>query len=428
MKKIQIIPTKLQGTIKVPPSKSMAHRAIICAALSQGESVIRGVDFSEDICATIEGMRALGASILKQKDTLMISGKNFSKGINPMIDCKESGSTLRFLIPISLVHNSNVHFIGKGQLGKRPLNSYYQIFKTQGICYTTQGELLDLTVEGVLKPGLFELEGNVSSQFISGLLFALPLLKGDSTIRLTTELESKAYIDLTLQMMRQFGIHIDEPDARTFVVKGNQVYKASNYEVEGDYSQAAFYAVASALGNKVGIKGLAMQSAQGDRVVLDLLKHMGCAIELTEESVEVIPKSLKAIRIDGSECPDIIPIITVAAALSEGVTTIVRAERLRIKECDRLYAIAKELGALGAKVEERQDGLLIEGVRELKGGCNVSSHNDHRIAMSIAIAATRCMSPIILEDYTCVKKSYLHFWDDYRLLGGVVKEATEDAE
>lgn len=430
MANLKINPRKLKGDVKIPPSKSMAHRAVICAALSDGISRISNIEFSDDIIATINAMKALGAIIDKEGDYLQIKGMNFSDTISTreferVVDCNESGSTLRFIIPISLVFEGVTRFIGKGNLGKRPLDTYYNIFDEQNIEYNYVKNELDLVVSGALKPGEFKVRGDISSQFITGLLFALPLLDGDSKIIITTELESKGYIDLTLSAMSDFGIEIINNDYKEFIIKGNQRYIARDYRVEGDYSQGAFFLVADALGSDINILDLKENSLQGDREVVDILERMGVKIQKNNYGIsgETIDK-LKSTIIDGAQCPDIIPILALAAALADGKTEIINSERLRIKECDRLSAVTSELNKLGAKIEEKKDGLVIEGVKELKGNVEVWSHKDHRIAMTLAIASTRCKEDIILKDYECISKSYPNFFEDFKELGGTFNECS----
>ena len=256
MADLQIEKSKLSGIVNVPPSKSMGHRAIICAALGCGTSKIYNIDYSDDMIATIEGMTSLGAVINKEKDYLEITGvfsEELRKNIkdNRTINCKESGSTLRFLVPISLLFDGKTKFIGEGNLGKRPLKTFYEIFDKQGIKYDYKDEILDLNIEGKIKADTFKVAGNVSSQFITGLLFTLPLLDGDSKIIITTEMESKGYIDLTLSCLNNFGIEIINNDYKEFIIKGKQKYQSRDYRVEGDYSQAAFFLSANALGSNV---------------------------------------------------------------------------------------------------------------------------------------------------------------------------------
>lgn len=425
MKTIEVQNNKLRGVVKVPPSKSMAHRAIICAALGSGVSIVENIDYSDDINATIDGMIALGAIIEKNNDKLTIRGafhNDSNKDTVRVIDCNESGSTLRFLVPIALLFSGMTKFIGRGNLGKRPLDTYYDIFKEQGIKYSNLDGKLNLLVKGSLSSGEYSLPGNISSQFITGLLFTLPLLEGDSKIIITTELESKGYIDLTLSCMKDFGIVIENKDYKEFIIKGNQNYISRNYRVEGDYSQGAFYLSANALGSEIEIVDLREDSLQGDKEAIDILERMGVRFNYGDKLSCEAPKELVSTLIDASQCPDIIPVISLVAALSKGRTEIINAGRLRIKECDRLKAVATELNKLGAKIEEKEEGLVIDGVNELEGGIEVWSWKDHRIAMTLAIAATRCKKPIIIKDYDCVAKSYPKFFEDYKKLGGIINE------
>ncbi|EHI97768.1 3-phosphoshikimate 1-carboxyvinyltransferase [Clostridium sp. DL-VIII] len=426
----KIYPKKLNGEVKIPPSKSMAHRAVICAALGDGVSKVTNIDYSDDIIATIEAMSSLGARITKKEEYLEVCGIKSPENIEVnlvkserLIDCNESGSTLRFLVPIAALFDGVNRFVGRGNLGKRPLDTYYNIFDEQNIKYSYKEGVLDLKTEGKLQSGEFKVKGNISSQFITGLLFTLPLLDGDSKILITTEMESKGYIDLTLSAMKDFGIEIINNNYEEFIIKGNQTYKSRDYRVEGDYSQGAFFFCADALLNNVILNDLKLDSLQGDKEVIDILTRMGLdIINKNNGLIGIANERLKATIIDGSQCPDIIPVVALVAALSTGTTEIINAGRLRIKECDRLAAVTSELNKLGAKIKEREDGLIIEGVKELKGGAEVWSHKDHRIAMTIAIASTVCKDPIVLKDYECVSKSYPQFWEDFKSLGGVFDE------
>lgn len=430
MGNFKINPTKLSGEVKIPPSKSMAHRAVICAALGNGMSKVTNIDYSDDIIATIEAMSALGAKITKKEDYLEVYGIKSPENIEAnkvkterTIDCNESGSTLRFLVPIAALFDGVNRFVGRGNLGKRPLDTYYNIFDEQNIKYSYKEGILDLKTEGRLQSGEFKVKGNISSQFITGLLFTLPLLDGDSKIIITTEMESKGYIDLTLSAMKDFGIEIINNNYQEFIIRGNQTYKSRDYRVEGDYSQAAFFFCADALSNNVILNDLKLDSLQGDKEVIDILTRMGVKIgDKSSGLIGTVSNGLKSTVIDGSQCPDIIPVVSLVAALSEGTTEIINAGRLRIKECDRLAAVTSELNKLGAKITEKEDGLIIQGVKELKGGVEVWSHKDHRIAMTIAIASTVCTEPIILKDYECVSKSYPQFWEDFKNVGGVFDE------
>ena len=418
---IKITPHQLSGGIAVPPSKSMAHRAIICASLAQGRSVITNIEYSKDIEATIGAMKSLGTMIFEHEDYLEIDGTTTFMKNQCEINCFESGSTLRFMVPISLVCENNLHFIGEGRLGKRPMQVYYDIFDQQGISYLYRENVLDLYVRGRMHGGEFHLPGDVSSQFISGLLFALPLMDEDSRIVMTSPVQSKGYIDLTLQMLDMFGIQIENHDYQELVIKGRQRYQPCDYRVEADFSQAAFYLVAGALNNQVCLQDLNNESYQGDKVVVDLLRQMGCQYTETTSGMCMHSNGLKAISIDGSQCPDIIPIMALACALSSGTSYIHHIGRLRIKECDRLKATVEVINQLGGQAIEMEDAMEITGVEKLQGG-QVSSYHDHRMAMMEAIASTVCLEPVIIDDEQCVEKSYPRFWEDFQQLGGVFDE------
>lgn len=411
MNSIVIKPSTLKGTVVAPPSKSISHRAIICAALSAGPCVIKNVMLSEDIKATIECIKLLGTQVNavgENEKTYRLTITRHSKAVScPVFDCVESGSTLRFIIPIAMAICGESTFTGSGKLCERPLRDYYKIFDNCSIPYSNDNGRLPLHVMGSLKNGSYSLSGNVSSQFISGLLMALPMLDGKSEIRITDELESKGYIDMTLKVMDDFGILVQNSAYKSFTIDGSSRYMPSDYVVEGDYSQAAFFLTAASIGNEVICEGLNPLSLQGDREITSILS--------------MYDSSCGPVTIDASQIPDLVPIISVRAALKDGVTThITHAARLRIKESDRLSSTATELARIGADVEELPEGLIIRGKQSLRGGACVDSWNDHRIAMALAVAATACENPIELTGYEAVRKSYPSFWQDYMALGGDV--------
>ncbi|WP_298033444.1 3-phosphoshikimate 1-carboxyvinyltransferase [uncultured Dysosmobacter sp.] len=404
---LRITPGPLEGTVTPPPSKSLAHRALIAAALAGGFSVLEELAPSQDIQATLRCMEALGAEWSRQSgDTILVSGiRNLSRPGNelPRFDCGESGSTLRFLIPIALAVAGGGVFTGRGRLMERPQKPYFDIFDEKGIFYEQKDG--SLTVRGHLGPGEYRLPGNVSSQFVTGLLYALPLLGGDSTIVLTSPLESHGYVDMTLEVLEQFGIQIEVLEDG-FAVSGNQSYQTCRFIVEADWSQAAFWYAAGFLGNWVEVGGLDTHSTQGDAVVEDWVDKLSDPGEMD---------------VDVSNCPDLVPPLAVIAALRTGeITYLTNAARLRIKESDRLASVTQVLNALGADVKEGPDFLKIKGRDALTGGVTVDCCNDHRIAMMAAIAATRCQQPVTLLGAECVKKSYPDFWEVYQTLGGVV--------
>lgn len=430
MQCIKIFPQKLTGGINLPPSKSLAHRAIIAAGLAKGESIIENIAYSKDILATIHGMKSFGVCINEiNKDNnraLDIKGVSRIEIQNNIVDCIESGSTLRFLIPIALLQgDSEVTFTGTGKLPQRPLDEYYNIFRNENIFYQNEKGNLPLRVKGKLKPGEFYLKGDISSQFITGLMFALPLLNGDSKIIITSKLESKAYVDLTMNILNKFGIKIENNLYKEFYIKGNQSYIARDYKVEGDFSQGAFWLMAGAIGEEIRCKNLNINSLQGDKEIINIIKSMGGIIDINHDFIKANPSKLKGITIDASEIPDLVPILAVAGSVSSGVTKIINAKRVRIKECDRLHAIACELNKIGGDVEELEDSLIIKGNKKLKGGA-VDSWNDHRIAMALAVASIACEEPLIINNSEAVEKSYPNFWKEFKNVGGRIIEGNAE--
>lgn len=399
---IEITPKTLSGEIRIPPSKSISHRALICAALSKGESQITDILGCEDIDATCDALIALGAEIKTE------NGITYVKGIeNPPekaeINCRESGSTLRFLIPVAAALGVEATFTGCGKLPTRPITPYLKEFKKHGVEFIS--EEMPYHIKGKLTSGAFSVPGDISSQFITGLLFALPLIEGSSSIVMTSPLQSKPYADITLQCMKDFGVETLEFNGN-YTVKGIQQYKACNYRVEGDCSQAAFFAVANQIGSKLELLGLNPNSVQGDREIFNIIDNM---IKIGD--------NYSRFDIDATDIPDLVPILTVLASFADGTSYIRGCKRLRIKESDRLESISTVLNTLGANVTIVNDELEIVGVKELTGGV-CSSFNDHRIAMSLAIASQRCTDKLTITDAECVAKSYPTFFEDFRSLGG----------
>ncbi len=402
---VTVAPGPLRGTITPPPSKSQAHRVIIAAAMAGGESVISHAAPSQDIEATLRCMEALGArASWTDGQTLIIRGMEKRPAELPELDCGESGSTLRFLIPVALTKAGGGRFRGHGRLMARPQQPYLDIFREKGIAYSQAGDTL--TVEGRLKPGTYRLPGDVSSQFIPGLLYALPELPGDSDIVLTTPLESAGYVDMTTDALRQFGI-LTERTETGWHVPGNQRFSPRDVSVEADYSQAAFFCAAKGMGSPLTIAGLNPDSRQGDRIILEY---------------EALLDGPGTVFLDVRGCPDLVPALAVRAALRDGeITRIQNAGRLRLKESDRLASVTAVLSSLGADITEEPEGLTIRGKETLTGG-TADSWNDHRIAMMAAVAAARCLRPVTVTGAECVRKSYPSFWEDIRRLGGILEE------
>lgn len=415
MSDVKFSPFVPNGTVNVPPSKSDVHRAIICAAMANGVSRISPVALSNDIKATIGCIKALGADAVLENNVLTVDGTNMYKNKTALLDCGESGSTLRFFIPIAAVGNINATFVGKGKLPQRPIGIFTEALPKAGTVCKTEGGL-PLEIKGQLKSGIFEIPGNVSSQFITGLLLALPILEGDSEIVLTSPLESVGYIAMTIRTMKQFGVNIQATE-KGWHIKGGQSYKTCDYTTDGDWSQAAFFMVLGAVSGKVTVKGVAKDSTQGDKKCAQILARFGAKVTQLDNEVTVGKGELKAITIDASQIPDLVPVLSVCAAFAEGTTKIINAERLRIKECDRLKATAELLNNLGGKVKELSDGLEITGVSSLKGG-KVNGYNDHRIVMSAAVCAARSDEDITATFAMSINKSYPDFYIDYNSIGG----------
>lgn len=422
---IRIIPRALAGTVQAPSSKSMTHRELICAALAEGESVVDNVSPSKDIEATIRCMAALGARIEETASAYLgrrayRTAGGLAKRDGPVTcACGESGSTLRFLIPIGLYSGNCCVFTGEGRLGERPLAPYFRLFDEKGIGYAA-ADGLPLTAEGTLTPGRYVLPGDVSSQFFSGLLFVLPLLPGDSELRAATPVESESYIGMTVDAMARHGVRVDRTEAG-WRIPGGQRYRPGRFAVEGDWSQGAFWLAAGLLGEDIAVTGLPAASPQGDRVVADILRRMGGALEAREGALCAAASETRGTVIDAEDCPDLVPVLTALAAVSRGRTEIVHAARVRLKECDRLHAMAAELAKLGARIEEKPDGLVVDGVETLSGGV-VDGWNDHRVAMALAAVSARCAGPLTITGAECVAKSYPAFWRDFRSLGGLAEE------
>ncbi len=404
---IKIIPKKLSGTVTSPPSKSVAHRMIIAAVFAEGQSVITNLYPSVDILATIGAMKSLGADIVFENNTAIINGfKNIPE--KAVVDCCESGSTMRFLIPVACALGVNSTFIGGGKLPQRPITPFLEEFPKHGITFDYHNTM-PFSTSGKLTSGKFYISGSLSSQFITGLMLVLPILEGDSEIIITSELNSKPYIDITVGCLRNFGCEISETE-QGYYIKGGQKLKPFSGAVEGDYSQAAFWEVARALGSDIDIQGLNVNSFQGDKKIVEICRKM-----VYNEN-----GTLNPFEIDCSDIPDLVPILAVLATFCKGKSRIINVARLRFKECDRLAAMTDCLNRIGGKVTEYEDFLEIEGVESLKGG-EIQGYNDHRIPMAMSVAATRCENPLTIIGAECVRKSYPDFFEVYRSLGGIAE-------
>lgn len=415
MSTVKYLPFTPSGSVTAPPSKSDVHRAIICAALSKGVSTISPVALSNDIKATIGCIEALGAKTYIENNVLTVDGTELFSNKTATLDCGESGSTLRFFIPVAAVGGVNASFIGSGRLPQRPIGIFTDLLPNFGVNCQTEGGL-PLEIRGKLRSGTFKIPGNVSSQFITGLLFALPLLDNDSDIVLTSHIESVGYIDMTIYTMSKFGVEIETTDFG-WHIKGNQSYKPCNYTTDGDWSQAAFFMVSGAINGSITVNGVNRDSAQGDRKIAELISQFGAEVLQTDTSVTVNSRKMHAITIDASQIPDLVPVLAVCATFADGTTKIINAQRLRIKESDRLKTTANLINNLGGNVKELSDGLEITGVKQLSGGI-ADGCNDHRIVMSAAVCAAGLDGEIECSDALSINKSYPEFFNDYNSIGG----------
>ena len=410
----RIQPSRLQGSVTVPPSKSMAHRALLCAGLAAGTTQIQGILPSQDMEATCRALTALGASIVRQGSLARVQGvAGRPKAPQGPVDCGESGSTLRFLIPAFALASAPARLTGRGRLPQRPLGPYGAIFHGQGLPFA-QDET-GVSFQGPLAPGDYTLPGDVSSQFISGLLFALPLLPGDSHIRIQPPFESRGYVNMTLQVMDAFGVQAAFLDGLTLHVPGNQLFTApaAPFLVEGDDSQAAFFLTLDAILGDVSVAGLSPRSIQGDRVMGEILARCGHVPGQP-------PRPLAPFVADLGDCPDLGPILMTLGLFCQGESRLLNAGRLRLKESDRGTAMAQELSKLGGQASLAGDEIRIRQSR-LRPGPALSSHGDHRIAMALAVAALGARIPADIQGAEAVEKSYPDFWKDLAAIGARVE-------
>ena len=458
--KVRLHPSHPGGTLSAPPSKSLAHRCLMAAGLGRGQSRVEGLEFSNAIQVTCGCLQALGAGVKTGEGWALVEGVGFPQPPAAPLDCGESGSTLRFFIPLAGLLDQPVRLLGHGRLMQRPQTVYQQIFAERGLAFSQDAE--GVTLRGPLAPGEYLLRGDVSSQFVTGLLFALPLLEGDSLIRLLPPVESRSYIDLTLSALAEFGVRASWKDEYTLQVPGGQRYLAGSARVEGDYSQAAFLAVLGAVRGGITLTGLKKESLQGDAVILDILRRCGAHFTRRADKVSFRASHLKATRVDLSDCPDLGPILMVLALFCEGETVIENAGRLRLKESDRIEAMQQELEKFGAHIRCEGDTLYIQGFaaapaapREKKKGALIplpsralvaaptavpaapdfgsraqqglrapaaplDGHNDHRVVMALTILALAGGFEAEIQGAQAVEKSWPSFFEDIRKLNGKV--------
>jgi 3-phosphoshikimate 1-carboxyvinyltransferase len=396
--KVTFKPAKLYGTVLAPPSKSMAHRMLICGGLAhKGTSVIQGISRSEDVTATLNCLKTLGAEYEKEGDTVTIKGIDIRKSTpTKPLACNESGSTLRFFLPLCLLSGNEATLKGTEKLLSRPLSVYENICKEQQISYIKNED--SVSVKGVISAGDYKIPGNISSQFISGLLFALPLCEKDSTIDIIPPIESRSYLDLTIEALAEFGVVIEWQDERTLFIKGNQTYQPKNTSVEGDYSNAAFFDALRLFGHEVSVTGLSETSRQGDKAYL--------------KCFELLSKGTPTIHI--GDCPDLGPILMAIAAAKNGAV-FTGTKRLKIKESDRGAAMASELAKFGVSVTVHEDSIVVYPLSFHAPTETLYGHNDHRIVM--ALATLLSMTGGTIDGAEAVKKSLPEYFERMKELG-----------
>lgn len=411
-----ILPGARTGEVHIPASKSQAHRMLLCAAMGENEVTLRCRGLSKDILATVACLKALGASVDAEGEVLHLRPVSAPPpGLCPL-PCGESGSTLRFLLPLVGALGASAVFEREGRLPERPIEPLGRELCRNGM--DIRGDGARLYCSGQLRPGAFSLPGNISSQYISALLMTLPLLEGESTLHIEGALESAAYVAMTEEVLRLGGVQTEKTGAGYRIPGGQRCRFAPELSVEGDYSNAAFFLCAGALSERgIRVTGLDPQSRQGDRAIVPLLEEMGAQVASDGSSVTVKRAALHGITIDASPIPDLIPVLSVVAAAASGETRVIHAQRLRLKESDRLHSTTQMLRALGAEAEELPDGLVIRGGRTLAGG-TVDACGDHRIAMSAAVAGGICRGAVTICGSECVQKSYPDFWTDFQQLKG----------
>ena len=411
-----IAPGERYGEVRIPSSKSIVHRQLICAALGEHEVLIRYDGLSRDIRATADCLSALGADIQIGENVLCVKPIDGPSDVEPaLLPTGESGSTLRFLIPVAGALGRRADFIMEGRLAERPMAPFDRLLREHGMSLMRDGQILHC--DGQLEGGLFCLPGNISSQYFSGLLMALPKLGCDSILQTEGRMESAAYVELTEEVLKAAGIRFDRENETSWKIFGNQIPRLPDtVSAEGDWSNAAFFLCAAALsGHGIRVSGLNPGSCQGDRQILRILREFGAEVSVEEKSVSVRQGCRRPIEVDAMAIPDLVPVLAVLCCSAEGISRITGAARLRWKESDRLTTTTALIRSLGGEAEELPDGIVIHGSGRLRGG-TAESFNDHRIAMSAAVASVLCAEPVTVLGAECVGKSYPAFWKDFDAL------------
>jgi 3-phosphoshikimate 1-carboxyvinyltransferase len=416
-----ITPSCIQETaVSIPPSKSLSHRALITAALAPGTSIITNLAENKDTEATKRVLSSLGAEFEKEGNRTIVHGiQDLSAYEGQVLDCGESGSTLRFLIPLFALRNQTVRFTGHGRLMERPQSVYEDLFQKSHLFFEHTDQ--EIVLRGPLQAGEYTVDGNVSSQFISGLLFALPLCKGNSTLTVREPFASKSYVRLTLDALAKAGIVIRET-GNVFTIPGSQTYQPFTSRMEGDASQAAFLAELGLIQKTpLEVWNLSHDSHQGDAVIFEIIRSLGAEVKEVPEGYRIVPGNLKGSVIDLEDCPDLGPALFALASQCEGMTTFLHAGRLRIKESDRIAAMEEELRKLGCRITSDPDTVRVEGPARIKGNVTLKGHNDHRIVMALSVLATIADGPVVIQGSQAVSKSWPSFFEDLKSAGGKIQ-------
>jgi len=412
-----IEPSAVKGNIKAPSSKSMTQRAIAAALLADGESIIHNPSYCDDSLAAMSMAVGLGARVEPQVNELKINGSAILK--EPKLNCGESGLAIRMFSPIAALYPVEITMVGANSLKKRPMFMIEEALNQLGVKCISSNGFLPLTIQGPIVGGHCEIDGSVSSQLLTGLLMALPLASKDSEIKVKN-LKSKPYIDMTIQILKSFGITVKNEDYSFFRIPGNQKYIPHNYIVEGDWSGGAFLLVAGAICGKLCITGLNRDSKQSDMSIINALENAGAKMTISENQIEISKSELKAFEFDATESPDLFPPLVALASYCEGVSIIKGVSRLIYKESDRAKVLKEEFGKLKINIEINDDIMFVTGGRPQ--AARVESHDDHRIAMAVAISSLGAKGRVYIRDSQCVAKSYPGFFNDLRNLGAMVHE------
>ena len=411
-----VYPSEIKGIIKAPSSKSAMQRSIAAALLADGESILVNPTFCDDSLAAMRVAEGLGARIKKKSDCVIINGG--LKPVSETLNCGESGLCIRMFTPVAALTGTTLTLTGEKSLSERPVSAIEGPLRELGSFISSNSGKLPIKVSGMLQGGSAEIDGSMSSQFLTGLLMALPLCRNDSILKVK-DLKSREYIDLTINVLKRFSVEIENREYREFFVRGNQKFIPGIIDIEGDWSGAAFLLCAGAIAGDITVTGISMDSAQPDRNVVTALRKAGADITAFSDTIEIKKSELNGFEFDASECPDLFPPLAALAVYCNGETVIHGTERLKHKESDRGMTIKAEMEKLGAVVDLHHDCMVIKG--SPIHGAEVESHGDHRIAMMCAIAALRADSPILINGAECVSKSYNDFFDHLKKLGVTVK-------